>query len=62
MNRFKKEIRRRGVMLESDFDYLPYDGIETVVVTAEQASYSVYHVCAGWTTIRYNRDMTAVPV
>lgn len=58
MNRFKKEIRKHGAKLENDYEYLPCDGIETVVANAENATLSIYHVSAGWTRIRYNRDMT----
>ena len=43
---------------KNDYEYLPCDGIETVVANAENATLSIYHVSAGWTRIRYNRDMT----
>ncbi len=58
MNRLKKEIRKKGVMLESDYPFMPYNGIETVKVNSEQATISTYHVCAGWTTSRIRRDLT----
>ena len=58
MNRFKKEIMKRGAKLESDYEYLPCNGIETVVANAEKATLSTYHVSAGWMTIRYGRDMS----
>lgn len=32
MNRFKEYVREKGVLLENDFDTLPYNGIEEVVV------------------------------
>lgn len=59
MNRFKREIRKRGEKLENDYEYLPYDGIETVKVDAEKATISYYHVSAGWEKIQYYRDMSA---
>lgn len=60
MNRFKKEIRRHGWKLESDFEYLPYDGVETVVADAETATISTYHVSAGWCRVSFNRGMEEV--
>ncbi len=58
MNRFKKEVRRRGVRLECDYEMLPSaEGIETVAVSSEKALVSVYHVSAGWTHIRFDRSM-----
>ncbi len=48
MNRLKKEIRKKGVKLESDFPFLPFNGIETIKVDSENATISEYHVSAGW--------------
>ena len=48
MNRLKKEIRTKGVKLESDFPFLPFNGIETIKVDSENATISEYHVSAGW--------------
>lgn len=48
MNRLKKEIRKKGVKLESDFPFLPFNGIETINVDSENATISEYHVSAGW--------------
>lgn len=56
MTRVKEEFRKRGVKLESDYEFLPYDGIETVHVHPETAVCAVYHVSAGWTWIQLNRD------
>ena len=58
MNRLKKEIRKKGVRLESDYPFIPYNGIEAVRVNSEQATISTYHVCAGWTVCRIRRDLT----
>lgn len=39
MNRFKKYVRSKGIKLEQDYPYLPYDlgsqSIEGVIVNAE---------------------------
>ena len=56
MNRFKKELRKAGWKLESDYPYLPYDGVETVVAKAETATLSVYHICAGWGHFQFKRN------
>ena len=52
MNRLKKELRSKGIMLEIDYDFLPCDGIETVQVDSETATVRTYHVCAGWGAIQ----------
>lgn len=57
MNRFKKELRKRGVKLECDYEYLPFDGLETIVVNAEKATVSTYTVCGGWSTTKFFRNM-----
>lgn len=56
MTRVKEEFRRKGISLENDFEYLPCNGLETVVVNAEEAVVSMYHNCAGWSHITMNRD------
>ena len=58
MNRLKKEIRKKGIMLECDYPYLPFNGIEAVKVNSEQATLSTYHVCAGWMRCTLGRDLT----
>lgn len=58
MNRFKKEIRKRGIKLECDYPYIPYNGLETVIVHSDKAIISEYHVCAGWVKTIVNRDFT----
>ena len=57
MNRLKKEIRKKGVMLESDYPYMPFNGIEAVKVDSENATLSTYHVCAGWMRCTLGRDL-----
>lgn len=38
MTRFKCELRAHGWPVEEDYEYLPYNGLEAVVVDAERAS------------------------
>lgn len=57
MNRFKKEIRKRGVKLECDYPMIPFNGLEAVIVHADEACVSEYHDCAGWCKTYFARDM-----
>lgn len=56
MTKFKEYLRRNGVMLECDYDTLPCNGIEEIVVIPERAQVSVYHVSAGWCHMVVDRD------
>lgn len=58
MNRLKKEIRKKGIKLESDYPFMPYEGLEAVKVDSEKVTISWYHVCAGWTTCSILSDLT----
>ena len=58
MNRLKKEIRKKGVKLECDYPFMPYDGLEAVKVDTEKATVGWYHVCAGWVVCQILRDLT----
>lgn len=61
MNRFKKELRKRGYKLEQDFECLPTPGgIEAVTVDAERATWAIYHVSAGWASVEFNRAFEGV--
>ena len=60
MNRFKMELRKRGFKLECDYECLPMNGIETVSANAEEASYSIYHIGAGWRVRRFARDFSEI--
>lgn len=47
MNRFKKELKRKGVMLENDYPHLPYEisdniFVEGVVVDSEKCTVTRY--------------------
>lgn len=49
MNRFKKELRKNGVMLESDYPCMPYEekgcpALEGVVVDSEKCTVTTYFV------------------
>ena len=47
MNRFKKEIRKKGIKLESDYPWLPYDNstmtVGAVNVNTETATVKIYY-------------------
>ena len=58
MNRLKKEIKKKGIMLESDYPFLPFNGIEAVKVDSELATLSTYHVSMGWMRCKFDRSMT----
>ena len=56
MTRLKKEFRKRGLKLECDFEWLPYNGIETVEVDVEKAMLKIYHNSFGWSFCTMTRD------
>ena len=64
MNRFKKELKRHGVMLEHDYPYLPYEekggvSLDSVIVNSEKATVThVYNVIV--LTHCYGRDFSVV--
>ena len=58
MNRFTKEVRKRGFKIESDYECLPCGDIDTTWVNAEKAEYYVYHFGLGVITYKFNRDMS----
>ena len=63
MTRVKREFQKKGLRLESDFEFLPtFDGIETVEVDPEKAIYSIYHVSAGWLHLQLLRNGELVEV
>lgn len=55
MTKFKDYVRSKGLRLEEDFDCLPCDGIECVVVVPENARVSYYYVGAGWMHWLFNK-------
>lgn len=56
MNRLKKEIMKKGIKLEHQYDFMPYNGLETVVVDSEKAIVKEYHNCFGWSYGIMNRN------
>lgn len=62
MNRFKKELKKHGVMLEHDYPYLPYEvgggvSVDSVIVNTERATVThVYNVIV--LTHCYGRDFS----
>ena len=50
MNRFKKEIRKKGFKLENDYEMLPLNGIMGVTVDTTNAMIFVYYTL---TTVVY---------
>lgn len=61
MNRFKKELRRRGYKLECDYTTLPYKTIEAVQARAESVSYDIFSNTCGWICTRFDRDFSEIP-
>lgn len=60
MTRFKQELRKRGITLECDYEYLPYNGLETVIVDQERAAVHEYHDCLGWVSTYFDRAFREV--
>lgn len=56
MNRFKKELRAHGLKLEMDYDFLPCDHIEMIVVDAEHATVTTYNNISDPFSITLSRD------
>lgn len=62
MTRFKEWVRTQGVRLEQDYEYLPYNGIDCVVVVADRAQVSTFHYGAGWMHWIFGRDGGILPL
>ena len=62
MNRFKKEIRKRGIKLECDYPMIPFNGLEAVIVHADTGIVSEYHDCTGWVKTIFNRNMNQTTI
>lgn len=60
MNRFKKELRARGYMLENDYEYLPCNNIESVIVDSEQASMTIVYNVIDPVTVKFDRQMNEI--
>lgn len=61
MNRFKKYVRNKGIKLEQDYPYLPFElpicfqSIESVIVDAEHATVKEV-LSSGIGIIKFNRE------
>lgn len=60
MNRFKKELRNKGIKLENDYIFLPFPYgenlvLESVIVKTEKAKVSLCFTC-GVITYRMDRS------
>lgn len=62
MTRFKTWVRTRGVRLEQDYDGLPCDGVDCVVVVDDRAQVSAYHYGMGWMHWIFGRDGWLTPL
>lgn len=58
MTRFDKEIRKLGFRLEKDFEYLPYEDIDSVGTYPEVAQYRMYHYGLGLIKFQFARDLS----
>lgn len=66
MNRFKKELRKRGIDLECDHAYLPSDEdgdvIAGVIVEIEIARVRIFRWISGWHYYDFDTNMKATEV
>ena len=64
MNRFKKELRKRGINLECDYAYLPSDEdvIAGVIVETEIARVRIFRWNTGWHYYDFDTNMKATEV
>lgn len=69
MNRFKKELRKRGYKLEMDYPYLPCPikkgssiEIETVCVDSEKCMLSEWTNVFGWYHRVFTRSFEAIEI
>ena len=60
MNRFKKELSKRGYKMEKDYPYLPCDEIEAIVVNSEDATLCIYHLSMVL-HVGFDRQMNEMP-
>ena len=57
MTRFKKEVRKLGFLTEEDYEYLPYHGVEAIIVDAEKASVKYVYNCCDDELYKFDRSM-----
>ena len=58
MNRFKKEIRKKGIRLESDYPWLPYEVSHNIYVEGVYVNASTATVIEGTNVIDIKHVMT----
>ena len=58
MTRFKKEIRKRGFRIEEDYEYLPYNGLEAVIVNSESCTVKYCYNMTDDCLYKFDRDMS----
>ena len=65
MNRFKTELRKKGIKLDCDYPWMPYEvdgvAIQMVNVDSEKATYTVV-ANVGTFPMKVQRDGNMVPV
>jgi hypothetical protein len=57
MNRFKKELQKRGYLLENDYPWLPFNETQAIKVDSESATYSVVKTSVV-VTFQFDRDFS----
>lgn len=57
MNRFTRELRKRDYKIDSDFEYLPYNGLDHVEVHADLAEFWEFDYTMGLVKIHFDRNM-----
>ena len=60
MNRFKKELSKRGYKMEKDYPYMPFNEIEAIVVNSEDATLCIYHLSMVL-HVGFDRQMNEMP-
>lgn len=65
MNRFKKELRKKGIKLECDYPWLPYEGkyvtLDSILVNSEMCM--VTHIYTSIiVTVNFDRSMNPITV
>ena len=57
MTKFKEYLRAKGIKLECDYEYLPYDSIECVEtrVLDNYIIAAMFSNCAGWGYVVFNK-------
>lgn len=63
MNRFKKELRKRGLRLACDYKSFPAEnGIAGVIVITEMLQVRIFHMNTGWHYYDFDSKMKATEV